>query len=277
VTSFVKDRAGDLGALGRTLADLSVKTATILYNVSVPVANGVTSLANAVMNDPTAALQTMIGLGMIEVGAGGEVVGGLFDLSGIGAIAGVPIGVVATGLIVSGGAVAYPGAKGLLDDARGDDRVNVMHSKSSAEPASGSATPDNSTEKLDVAGRCEIDLKSEEQAGGHTIDRHVGLSETTLLARNTTVAFTFIEAGGAEQATAENIGNNRGVVEKWLAGKSPVLAVDSPMEPSLGRVYTRDSGTFSLPTRVRTVLLRDSNGWHVLTSYPVPWSMCQTS
>jgi hypothetical protein len=98
----------------------------------------------------------------------------------------------------------------------------------------------------------------------------VGLSNQALIGRNIPYASTFADQAAAEGATAQNIAANAGAINKWSAGSSPRLAIQSSMDPAAGTVYERATQTFIQPTGVNTVLVRTSTGYNVLTSYPTP-------
>lgn len=117
--------------------------------------------------------------------------------------------------------------------------------------------------------RAAIDLGAAEQSGGHTLERHVGISDEALVARNVTYASTFADSTAAERVTAENISLNAHAIDEWLAGTSPRLVLHGPMDPTSGRVYERATRTFIPPGGVKTVLIRSANGYTLLTSYPV--------
>jgi len=63
------------------------------------VVNGVASLANAAGHHPDAAAQLLAGLLLTEIGATGQVAGVALDLTGVGAVAGVPTHVASAAAI----------------------------------------------------------------------------------------------------------------------------------------------------------------------------------
>jgi RHS repeat-associated protein len=115
-----------------------------------------------------------------------------------------------------------------------------------------------------------LDLEAAEEAGGHTLARHVGMSDQALIDRNIPQASTFTDQASAQSATAQNLSSNADAVDEWLAGSSPRLAIQDSMDPAFGRVYDRATQAFLKPTRVNTVLERTPSGYNVLTSYPIP-------
>lgn len=115
-----------------------------------------------------------------------------------------------------------------------------------------------------------FDLAAAEEAGGHTLARHVGMSDQALIDRNIPYASTFTDQAAAESVTAQNLSSNVGAISKWLAGTSPRLAIQDSMDSGLGRVYERATQSFVQPSGVNTVLVRTPTGYNVLTSYPTP-------
>jgi RHS repeat-associated protein len=115
-----------------------------------------------------------------------------------------------------------------------------------------------------------FDLAAAEEAGGHTVARHVGMGDQALIDRNIPYASTFTDQAAAEGVTAQNLSANVGAINKWLAGSSPRLAIQDSMDSALGRVYERATQTFVQPSGVNTVLVRTPTGYNVLTSYPTP-------
>ncbi|MFI0213557.1 hypothetical protein [Streptomyces lydicus] len=83
------------------------------------------SVGNAMLQDPGSVLQVAGGLGLATVGAGGEAVGGLLDVTGIGAVVGVPAGAVSAAAIAGGLGMAGAGASDIIKDAAGPDRVHM--------------------------------------------------------------------------------------------------------------------------------------------------------
>jgi hypothetical protein len=97
-----------------------------LANAAGAVVNAVASYGNAVVNHPLETGTALAGVALMALGAGGEAGGGLLDLTGVGAVAGVPINVASAGTIAAGMAMAAAGGGGLAKDAAGNDRVEAM-------------------------------------------------------------------------------------------------------------------------------------------------------
>jgi hypothetical protein len=131
------------------------------------------------------------------------------------------------------------------------------------------------TDVFESSGR--RNLHDHEDAGGHTIDRHVGKSENWLQKRLATdpdipAASTFRNKVSANRADGQFVKQNKDSIEKWLkSGKKGVFIGRAVMSEPIGRVIERGE-TKSVETNiVEVVVARDNsqNGWHIVTSYPV--------
>jgi hypothetical protein len=110
-------------------------------------------------------------------------------------------------------------------------------------------------------------LTSSEQLGGHTIARHIALTDEQLIARNLPEASTFTDLANAERLTSQNLGRHRTEIGSWLSGSEPTLVLQSPVGPSAGRIYVRATRSFESARRIRTVLVRTRTAFYVKTSY----------
>ena len=122
------------------------------------------------------------------------------------------------------------------------------------------------------------DLSRDEQAGGHTLRKHVGQSDEQLRERlesepNLAAASTYTDRDTAERVIGLAIEENRDKVARWLArsGRRPnlVLEYDSGPERPVGRTLAR-GGNHSHPCSHALVVLRwnGNREYYVLTSYP---------
>ncbi len=102
------------------------------------------SLANAVTHDPGSAIEFAAGIGLMVVGAGGEVGGVVLDATVAGAVLGVPANVAAAEVIAIGGGLTAHAASTIGRDAAGPDRVN-MSSDGSGGGDSGISTAEDRT------------------------------------------------------------------------------------------------------------------------------------
>lgn len=83
------------------------------------------SLGNAMLHDVEQVGEVLGGVALVTLGAGGEVGGAMLDATGVGAVLGVPAGVVSAGAIAGGVGLITAGASQLAMDAAGPDRVDM--------------------------------------------------------------------------------------------------------------------------------------------------------
>ena len=120
-------------------------------------------------------------------------------------------------------------------------------------------------------------MQAHDAAGGHTIDRHVGKSDTWLKNRlgkepRLAAASTFTSEAAANRAQGAFVNNNSAQIKKWLAdpdGGYTFSRVDTGKP--IGRVLIRAEAASKTTTKANFALERDSSkaGWHFLTAYPV--------
>ncbi|MEV6971900.1 putative T7SS-secreted protein [Kitasatospora sp. NPDC093806] len=96
-----------------------------LLDVGKTAVEDLASVGNAMIHDPGAVLEIAGGLGLATLGAGGEVLGVGLDLTGAGAVVGVPVNILSAGLIATGAGMAGLGASQIAQDAMGPDRVHM--------------------------------------------------------------------------------------------------------------------------------------------------------
>ena len=118
-------------------------------------------------------------------------------------------------------------------------------------------------------------LTVSENAGGHLLARHVGLSEADLAARlssqpGITAASTFATRAEAEAAVAGAFDANAANVSAWTAsGANGRLVLNAPF--SGGSVLQRGAAAAAPGNSVRVVLQGNgSSGYHILTGFPTP-------
>jgi hypothetical protein len=120
------------------------------------------------------------------------------------------------------------------------------------------------------------DLERDEQRGGHTLERHVGLSEAELRERlsrepNISAASTWTDRESAERTVDEALRANRGRIETWMRRgmPRPNLAVHLDAGRVIGRTLHRGEGRAVDSTRA-VIVLRASgpDNFYVLTAYP---------
>ncbi|MYS23631.1 hypothetical protein GA0115240_154723 [Streptomyces sp. DvalAA-14] len=106
---------------GTVLSD----TGHFLENAGETALSDLASLGKAMAHDAGAVGEVLAGVGLATLGAGGEIGGAALDVTGVGALLGVPAGVVSAAAIAGGvGLIAAGGGK-LAMDAAGPDRVDM--------------------------------------------------------------------------------------------------------------------------------------------------------
>jgi RHS repeat-associated protein len=119
-------------------------------------------------------------------------------------------------------------------------------------------------------------LAAHENAGGHTLSRHVGKTDAELATRLTqqpkiTGASTFPDVATAEAATHANIVGSQPAINTWLNGSQPSLVIQTQTGGITGRSMPRGAPGPIDVTGVRTVLRRDPSmptGYRIQTSFP---------
>ena len=118
-------------------------------------------------------------------------------------------------------------------------------------------------------------LTVSENAGGHLLARHVGLTEADLAARlssqrGISAASTFATRAEAEAAVAGAFDANAANVSAWTAsGANGRLVLNAPF--SGGSVLQRGAAAATPGTGVRVVLQGNgSGGYNILTGFPTP-------
>lgn len=81
-----------------------------LANAGGQVVNGLASFGNAMIHHPGDTAAMAGGVGLMLLGAAGDVGGGALDVTLAGAVVGVPLNVVSTGAILAGGGMVAAGA-----------------------------------------------------------------------------------------------------------------------------------------------------------------------
>jgi hypothetical protein len=122
-------------------------------------------------------------------------------------------------------------------------------------------------------------LQDHEEFGGHTIERHVGKSENWLRNRAendpTTrgVASSFRNEVIANRTDGKFVTQNREAIFKWLNNsRDRIFKGKVTMPEPIGIVFKLGSSKSFDSHTAEVVLIRDSSsqGWHILTSYPIP-------
>jgi Bacterial CdiA-CT RNAse A domain len=122
------------------------------------------------------------------------------------------------------------------------------------------------------------DLSQDEDAGGHTLRKHVGRTDDQLRERldrerNISAASTYTDREAAELAVGAALQQNRDKLQRWLdrQGRRPNLVLDYHGDPAhpIGRTL-RSGEDRTQPCSHAVVVLRSmpQGGYYVLTSYP---------
>ena len=122
------------------------------------------------------------------------------------------------------------------------------------------------------------DLSRDEEAGGHTLRKHVRLSDQQLRERlqqepNIAAASTYTDRAAAELAVGTALHDNHDKIERWLRhpGGHPNLVLDYNGDPSRPVGLTLRRGQdHSEPCSYAVVVLKWTGPYeyYVLTSYP---------
>jgi hypothetical protein len=118
--------------------------------------NGLASFANAMGRHPEATAELAAGYALMALGAGGEAIGTALDVTGIGAVAGVPANVVAAGAIATGAGMTASAVGLLAAQAAGDDHVTLMGGQGSSGAGSGDGGGQPPTEAGPAVPRLDI-------------------------------------------------------------------------------------------------------------------------
>jgi hypothetical protein len=142
------------------------------------------------------------------------------------------------------------------------------------QPATGASQP---REESPAADRWNVDLRRDEQRGGHALARHVGRTDAQLQARlrreSISAASTYPDLETAERTVIRALDADATRVRVWIDRRAPkpnlAIRYRAPRDGiPIGRVLDRGD-TASHDARGAVVVLRwRDNEWHVLTTYP---------
>jgi hypothetical protein len=118
-------KPGFWSQLGDDIGSFFSGAGHVLETAGETVLDAAASLANAAVHDLGSVAEVVGGLALMDVAAGGEFLGGALDITGAGAVLGVPINVLAAGIGATGIGMAGMGLKTIINDAAGPDRVNM--------------------------------------------------------------------------------------------------------------------------------------------------------
>lgn len=118
-----------LARLGEALGGAAEWLGGAAYDLTALTVNSLASFGNAMIENPWETAAFVGGIALMVLGGAGEVGGVALDLTGVGAVVGVPINVAAAGVITAGAALAGTAAVSLGMHAATDSRVEVMESR----------------------------------------------------------------------------------------------------------------------------------------------------
>ena|SRR5436190_1254715 len=153
---------------------------------------------------------------------------------------------------------------------------SLMGCQSSQPTGAAASNRDRSTSAETRITSAFHDLSLDEDAGGHTLRKHVGRTDDELRQRlrrerNIAAASTWTDRATAEAAVGAALQQNREGIDRWLhrSGGHPNFVIDYNSDRSLGRSLRR-GGDQPEPCSHATVVLKWSapNDYYVLTSYP---------
>ena len=121
-----------------------------------------------------------------------------------------------------------------------------------------------------------VDLRRDEQRGGHTLARHVGRTDAQLRARlqreSIAAASSYDDIETAERVVSVALAENARRVQRWIDQRSPKanLAVRYRARDDVptGRRLRRGADAPEPVTGAVVVLRWRGDDWYVLTSYP---------
>lgn len=138
-----------------------------------------------------------------------------------------------------------------------------------------SPTPDANASQHKDSVAIRRDLSVDEGRGGHTLRKHVGLSDDDLRERlrrepGISAASTYTDRNVAELSVGRCIGDKNAQIARWLAReRHPNLALDCALSQPVGRSFSRRSSGAEACANTKVVLKWTSDQeYYVLTSYP---------
>jgi hypothetical protein len=118
-------------------------------------------------------------------------------------------------------------------------------------------------------------LNDHEDAGGHSVERHVGRSPNWLRNRiereGLDTASSFHNESSANRTQGRFVSQYNEEIEAWLKTDERLFVREIEMKKPVGIVVEDGVGGSTETSRARIVIERDKTerGWHILTSFPV--------
>ncbi|MBV9026657.1 MAG: hypothetical protein JO362_23310 [Streptomycetaceae bacterium] len=195
----------------------------IAEDVGLTVLSGLASFGNAALHDPGSLAAVAGGLGLMVLGAGGEVGGTLVACTGVGVIPGAAIDVFSAGMIASGVGMAGLGLASIASDAAGPDRVDMT---SQGSGGGGSGTP-SSDEVGGARERKVADLTGGRVPSGEPGKPGIKITQPGAGSSDIDVIGgdgSYIQVGGPAKAkNLAKLGQKLNIL-KWQAGQDGVGA-----------------------------------------------------
>ncbi len=212
--------------------------------------------------------ETLGGLVLMVLGAGGEVGGFVLDLSVVLSPEGVLLNIASAGVITGGGALAYTGLHTWMTAmANGDYNAWPRNSRKGPQPPQPR----------------DADPLGDEGYGGHGVTKHVGRSDQQLgdrLANEPGVqgASTYENLGDAQKFSQQTIDVNKQQISNWLQKAKSGSTKEFDLADTgqvTGRSLSRSdwqNGLGSKPVNGARVVLRADpsapGGYYILTTFP---------
>jgi len=119
-------------------------------------------------------------------------------------------------------------------------------------------------------------LDFHEAAGGHTLERHVGKTESQLAERlandkRISAASSFTYRSVAESAIAEAMSQKQSAIDSWVKSRGNRYTIDYDANRIIGITLRRRASKATQTSRLRIVLQRSTKlppGYFILTAYP---------
>ena len=164
-----RDKAPKKPSFWSKVKDVASEAGAVLENAGGHVVNALASTGNAMIHHPGDVALTLGGVLLTDVSAGGEALGVGLDLTGAGAIVGVPLNVVSAVGITAGATMAGAGAADLMMHARGDDSVSPAGTDHTGSSNSGSGITGDGGEMIGSKGT-QLTSKTMWLKGSYRID-----------------------------------------------------------------------------------------------------------
>jgi len=121
-----RDQAPERPSFWNRVEDVAANVAAGLENTGARVVNALASAGNAAIHHPGDTALALAGAALIDLSLGGEALGAGLDITGAGALAGVPFNVVSAAGLTAGAGLVGAGTAGLIMHATGDDAVQPL-------------------------------------------------------------------------------------------------------------------------------------------------------